>query len=160
MTVESQVEHLTREINALKTTFEQSAAMMQTFTAETTFTTSMNSISFSNPSYDPMQWQPLVSLPDISDTVSCGLEPIIVTFSCDKGFNVFATLEIDRPAHTPLDLIATYRLPYSGGARWMVTVNPKVTFQPSGYYTWEPTTLRFVVKAAAEGQVEAKMIWQ
>lgn len=161
MTLESQIERLTSEIKALKTAFEQSAATMPLFTAETTFTTSMNSISFSNPSYDPMQWLPLVSLFHISDTVACGVEPIIVTFDCARGINTFANLEIDRTTiHSPFDVIGTYRLPYNNGARWMVTVRPNVTLQPSTYYTWEPTKLKFVVKAAAGGQLGAKMIWQ
>lgn len=160
MSVESEIEKMTNEINSLKATFEQSAAMMQMIVTEITFSTSMNSISFTNPSYDPLKWQSLISLPKISATVACGLEPVIVTFDCDAGINTFATLEIERPAHTPLDLIATYRLPYSGGAKWMVTVNPNVTPLQSGYYSWQSTTLRFVVKSAAAGQLGAKMIWQ
>lgn len=160
MSVESQIEKMTNEIYSLKATFEQSAAMMKMTTTEITFSTSMNSISFSNPSYDPLKWQSLISLPKINSTTACGLEPIIVTFDCDSGINTFATLEIEREAHTPLDLISTKRLPYSGGAQWMVTVNPKVTALPSGYYSWTSTTLKFVVKSAAEGQLGAKMIWE
>lgn len=161
MSVEKQIDKLEQELKALKTSFEQSATMMKIYSTEITFSTSMNSIAFSNPSYDPLQWITLVYLPKINASTSCGVEPILVTFNCNKGINTFATLEIEvMTGRSGLRTITTRRIPYSGGSQWLVTANPNVTLQPSGWYTWDPTIIKFVVKSAAEGNLGAKMIWQ
>lgn len=161
MSVEKDIEKMEQEIKALKASFEQSASMMKIYSTQITFSTSMNSVTYSNPSYNPLQWESLVSMPRIDANTHCGVETIVVTFTCSGGINTFATLEIEELVATSgLGVITTTRVPYNGGARWLVTAQPNVTLQPSGWYTWQPTKLRFVVKSAVEGQLGAKMIWE
>lgn len=161
MSVEQQIQKLNQEIKAVKSSFEQSATMMKVYSTEITFSTSMNAVVFSNPSYDPFDWGTLTSMPRVDANTRCGEEPIIVTFSCDGGINTFATLEV-KPAKElgGLESIKIRRLPYSGGSRWLVIATPDTTSQSQGWDIWQPTTLTFVVKSAVQGQLGAKMIWQ
>lgn len=161
MSVEQQIEKLNQEIKDVKSSFEQSATMMKIYSTKITFSTSMNTIIFSNPSYNPLEWETLVSLPRIDANTRCGVEPIIVTFNCEKGINTFATLEIKViEGGTGLRTITTKRLPYSGGSRWLVTTSPYTKMNSSGWYNWYPTVIEFNIKSATPGQLEAKMIWQ
>lgn len=161
MSVEQQIEKLNQEIKAVKSSFEQSATMMKVYSTEITFSTSMNAVVFSNPSYDPFDWSTLVAMPRVDANTRCGQEPIIVTFNCDRGINTFATLEV-KPSKElgNLESIKIRRIPYSGGSRWLVIIDPDITTPPQGWSIWQPNVLTFVVKSAVQGQLGAKMIWQ
>lgn len=163
MRTDNEVKKLEQEIKALKTSFEQSASMLDVYTEEINFETSINVTNFSNSgSYDPLNWSTLMAMRQLPNGTRFSTETIKVTFRCDAGINTFASLEINNITGGAKTAFTTVRrIPYSGGARWLVTVTPNVT--PSGttgYYNWEPTQFKFAVQSAAKGTLEAKMIWQ
>lgn len=160
--VESQITKYEQEIKAIKASFEQSAAEMPMYASQLEFTTSENEVDYYySPSVNPLEWQTIISMPRLSQYVACGVEPIIVTFNCSGGINTFANIEIELiDGRAGLFVTTTRRLPYTGGAQWLVTVQPNVKQKPDGYYTWSPTKLRFVVKSAVSGTLGAKMIWE
>lgn len=161
MRVEKNLNTLEQEIKALKASYEQLAAEMPMYKSEITFTTSINRIEYTSPAIDPTKWESIIALPRLSQNVACGVEPIIVTFECSGGINTFATLEIgDVDVTSGVLAMTTRRIAYSGGARWLVTVSPNVTLESSGWYSWRPTILKFVVRSAVAGNLGAKMIWQ
>lgn len=161
MSVQGQINKLEEEIKAIKASFEQSAAQMPMYSSEITFTTSMNMVRYTHPPINPLEWATLVSLPNIDQNTSCGVEPIIVTFTCDKGINTFANLEIlVIESLDGLFVTTVRRIPYSGGARWLVTAQPNHEYKQDGYVEWHPTKLKFVVKSAVTGTLGAKMIWE
>lgn len=164
MRADSQIKQLEQEIKALKASFEQSASMLTVYTEEISFQTSMNVTNFTNSgSYNPLEWQTLVSMNRLPDGTRFSTETIEVTFRCDAGINTFATLEIDKlnGDESGLRAISMRRVPYNGGARWIVTAAPNATLiGTTGYYNWEPTLLNFAVQSAVKGTLEAKMIWQ
>ena len=164
MRTDSQIKQLEQEIKALKTSFEQSASMLTVYTEEISFQTSMNVTNFTNSgSYNPLEWQTLVAMNRTSDGTRFSIETVQVTFRCEAGINTFASLEIDKlnGEEAGLRTISQRRIPYSGGARWLVTVAPNATLiGTTGYYSWNPTQLKFAVQSAVKGTLEAKMIWQ
>lgn len=68
-------------------------------------------------------------------------ERVIVTLDTDAGVNTIAKLEMtcDNPYGRPY----VRRLPYVGGARWMVTCASK--------YPYAPTNILFTVQSMIEG---------
>ena len=161
MRVENQITKCEQELKALKSSFQQSAAQMPMFSAQLTFSTSQNAISFTHGAIDPTEWSLLLGMPQTDNNTYCGLESVVVTFNCDGGSNTFANLEIDLiDATNTLFGIETYRTPYNGGARWLVVLQPNVTQRPDFYYDWKPNVLSFVVKSAVAGTLGAKMIWE
>lgn len=163
MRTEQQVQKLEQEIKALRTAFEQNAASMniQTFTLE--FTTSRNTTDWSNSSpYNPLQWDSLISMPMDSNGNRIGMETIEVTFDCSAGINIFANLEINtiEVSNNNWAVISSRRIPYSGGAKWLITVNPNIQMiGDTGIYEWSPSKLLFAVQSAAPGIISARMIW-
>ena len=160
--VEKQIERMEQEIKAIKASFEKSAAQMPMYSSEITFTTSQNIVKFTHPPIDPRDWATLTSMPRTDVDTYCGKEPIIVTFSCDKGINTFANLEIETISGTSsiFSSSSISQISYNGGARWLVIIQPNTKIGDDGWDIWSPTILRFVVKSAAQGTLGAKMIWQ
>ena len=160
MSVENQVERLEQESEALKVSYEQSASELSLYTYETVFSTTMNGITCTLPSsYDPeVWWLPPAKLD--SDT-RIGDELVEVTFDSDEGINPFAMLEMeDASANERNDFITTTRVPYNGGARWIVELSPSIEpVGSTGYYSWKPNVIRFVVKSFARGRIGVKMAW-
>ena len=165
MSVDKQLQKLEEEIKALKTSFEQSAASLNVYTTETTFDTSMNVTNFSNGgAYDPMQWLPLMATYQMSNSTRFDTETFVVTFTCDKGINTFASIEfknITAEQKGRTSYLTHRRVPFAGGAKWIVTTQPNATLNSgTGFYTWEPTKIKIAVQSAAEGTLGVKMIWQ
>lgn len=162
MSTESQLAKIEREIEAIRTAFSQNASSMTVYTSVLDFTTSRNTTNWSNTGeYNPLQWEPLVSMNRTASGDRFDTETIEVTFTCDAGINTFANLEIDFTSiASGIAVVGVRRVPYAGGARWLVTVTPKSTRDGAGYYTWQPSRLRFAVQSAVEGNLTARMIWQ
>lgn len=158
--VDSQLQKLEQEIEAIRTAFTQNASTMTIYTSTLDFTTSENITNWSNSgSYNPLQWEPLVSMEKTAGGDRFGSETIEVTFSCNAGINTFANLEIKFvDIKQGLAVVNCRRVPYSGGARWLVIVQPKSTMDGYGNYTWQPSTLKFAVQSAAQGNLTARMI--
>lgn len=164
MSTEKQVEKIEQELKAIKASFEYSATSMKIYKYENIFTTSMNALHITPPpSYDPMDWL-LLWHPILYEdkTTSIGAERIEVTFICEGNRNTIASLEIELLQHGEgLRPVIVERKIYSGGARWIVraTENTKMV-GTTGYYSWSPNIIRFVVKSSVPGQLGVKMIWQ
>lgn len=159
--VDQQLEKMEQEIKALRASFEINANSMKVYTKELQFTTQKNKTSWSNSqAYNPLQWEQLVSMAKESDGNRFSTETIVVTFDCAAGINTFAQLEINLVSGLDTNwlVIGCRRVPYSNGARWIVTTRPNLD-NPS-YDVWYPTVLKFAVQSAAEGTLTAKMIWQ
>ena len=159
-----QIQQLKQEMKAIKASFEQSASMLNVYTVELSFQTSMNVTNYTNSSsYNPLEWTTLMAMESLPNGTKFDTETIQVTFKCDAGVNTFASLEINKlnGDNAGLRTISCRRIPYSGGARWLITVAPNATLiGTTGYYNWEPTRLKFAVQSAAKGTLEAKMVWQ
>lgn len=160
--VDKQLQKLEQEIEAIRAAFAQNASSMTIYTTAITFTTSRNTTNWSNSgSYNPLQWASLISMYKTSGGDRFDTETIEVTFSCDAGINTFANLEIGFVTITSgLAVVSSRRIPHSGGARWLVTVRANATTDGSGFDVWQPSTLRFAVQSAVQGNLTARMIWQ
>ena len=163
MRVEKQISQLEEEIQAIKSSFELQAASAQVETKTITFSTSANIIRWSNSSpYNPLQWETLVSLPKAQNGDCYGNEEILVTFNCASGSNTIASLEIKEiSVNAGVVFLSARRIPYSGGARWIINLPPNTTLDgDTGYHIWSPSTIQIAVQSMIEGTLEAKMIWQ
>lgn len=162
MRVDQQLQKVEQEIESIRSAFVYNASNMDVYTSTLTFTTSKNTTNWSNSgSYNPLQWAPLTSMYTSSGGDRFDVETVIVTFTCDAGINTFANLEINFvDVKAGLAVVSCRRVPYSGGARWLVTVQPKSTMDSLGYYTWQASILKFAVQSATPGNLTAKMIWQ
>ena len=161
MSVEQQIEQLDDEIKALKASFEQNANSMEVFTTETTFDTRANIVNASNSgSYSPLDWSKIWSIPKDQYGNGYGTETIVVTFNCTNGINTFASLEFTVLAPAGFNIASTKRIPYNGGARWLIMIDPNLTaIGETGRYSWSPTKLHIAVQSATRGTMEVKMLW-
>lgn len=166
MRTEKEVEKLEGEIKAIKASFQQSASMMEVYTASCNFSTSPNVITWNgNGHWTPLHYTWLDTLygqtvDGSGNTTGYGRERIIVTFTCTGGINTFASLELE-----PIDMndgtVWIKRIPYSGGARWVVYLNPNGVYNGQGVWqSWKANKLKFYVQSAMAGTVGAKMAWQ
>lgn len=162
MRIEKQLAQLEEEIKAIKASFAITAASTPVQTKTITFSTSANIINWSNSSpYSPLDWETLVALPKATNGDCYGVEEVQVTFDCSSGSNTIASLEImEIDTTSGLMIISSRRVPYSGGARWIITISPNVTLQDSGYYTWAQSTIEIAVQSMLPGTLGAKMLWQ
>ena len=102
MSVDSQLQKLEQEIASIRAAFSQNASSMDIFTSTLEFTTSRNTTNWSiSGTYNPLQWEPLVSMYKTSSGDRFDTETIEVTFQCDAGINNFANLEIDFVSISP-----------------------------------------------------------
>lgn len=162
MRIDQQVQKIEEEIKEIKSSFEHNANSMQVYTSKLVFTTSKNVTNWSNSgAYSPLEWEPLISMFGESNGDKFDHETIELTFDCAYGINTFANLEMRFVSVSSGFVVATTRrVPYSGGARWLIIVQPKATSDSLGYYTWYPSTIEFAVQSAAQGTLRAKMLWQ
>lgn len=135
MTVSQIIANLRREYHALKQAFQASATKINLVTKTIQFSTSRNACNYNgdgiNFNYDDN-------------------ERVVVTLQTTSGANTLANLEISDNYGPPI----VRRVPYSGGARWIVTNAPR---QSGG--NWAPTTYNFTVQTLINGTLSAKMIW-
>lgn len=163
MSVEKQMSQIEEEIKAIKDSFEQSASSMKIYTNETTYQTKANTMRISNSgTYNPLQWSRIISIPQDVYGNWFGPEIVVVTFDCPAGNNTFASLELSKEPLAALDSTSVRRVPYAGGAKWLIEVQPNVDSDPdhSSYYLWNPTTLNIAIQSASEGVIGVKMIWE
>mgnify|MGYP006908799114 CR=1 FL=1 len=131
------IEDLKREVRALKVAFQQSATKINLYTKTLNFSTSENLCTQTQDGYS-------FSYAD--------QERVVVTLSTSSGTNTLAQLEVSGNYNqAPI----VRRIPYSGGARWIVSNAPKL----SGL-NWSSTTYNFAVQTLVNGTISAKMIWE
>lgn len=137
--MEKELIRLEEEIKAQKAAYEKMALQMPTFTTSVDFTTLANPMSIDQGSgaynFD-------------------GNERVVVTFTTSRGSNTLAVLEMISDG-LKADL-KVKRIPYTGGARWIVYDLPN--FDSGGNRI--DTHYTFTVQSAVEGTLGAKMIWQ
>lgn len=138
--MEAELKKLEDEIEAQKAAYEKMAIQMPIFTKSINFTTSAN----------PMN----IRYPDNTNYSFDGNERVVVTFTTSRGSNTLATLELTSDA-IKADL-KIKRVPYSGGARWVVYDMPNY----DGGGNRIDTHYSFTVQSAVDGTLGAKMIWQ
>jgi len=131
MNVEKELKKLEDESKAMKAAFERSAAQIPIFTKTVRHSTSQNRIT--------------LKYPGGGTSYNGDPESVIVTFNTNSGINTLAKLEATTD-NSRLPLVR--RVPFSGGARWSVTANPKGDFDGNN---WSPTNYTFTVQAASEG---------
>jgi hypothetical protein len=132
--IEAWLNKLENESKALKTAFVQSATSLRVFTDETNFTTAKNTITVvvgGQTYYHDNQ------------------ERVLVTFDTNNGADTLAKIELTCSQEY---LPAVRRVPYSGGARFMIT---NVADQDASG-NWRATTYRIVIQSFVEGKVRAE----
>lgn len=127
---------LRREHKALKMAFEATATKVTLITKTLSFSTSKNACR---------QTSGGIGF-DYEDN-----ERVVLTLDTPSGANTIAKLEIDGN-YTELPIVR--RMPYSGGARWVISNAPRY----SGG-AWASTTYNFTVQTLINGTLSAKMIW-
>lgn len=132
--VEIKLRNLQKEARALKATFEQAAGKLPLITKTLSFSTSRNAVTENGFTYDD-------------------LERVVVTIATASGANTLAKLEVSGNYDT---LPVVRRIPFSGGARWIVTTNARI----DSSYNWTPTVYQFTVQTLTNGTLTAKMIWE
>lgn len=135
--VEKQIQDLNTEADALKVAYEAAAMNIPVVTKTLSFTTSKNEISITFGGQT-------TTYPDYERTV--------LTFTTAYGQNTVAQLELTTNGTAP----AIKRVPYNGGARWILNAPPRL----DGNNNWLSTTYNFTVQTAIDGTLSAKMIWQ
>lgn len=164
MNVEKETQKLERELKAIKTSFEQSAATMKIYKTQIRFSTSPNQVRWnSNGHWEPLKYEPLDSLAGLTSDSSgnytgYGHERIVVTFDSEKGQNTFASLELNLIDFRNW-IVWPKRVPYSGGARWVVDLHPNVYQDEQYVWHWKPNILDIAIESSFPGVVGAKMIW-
>lgn len=138
--MEAEFRKLENEIEAQKAAYEKMATQMPIFTKSVDFTTSANSMN--------------IRYPDNTNYSFDGNERVVVTFTTSRGSNTLATLEFTSDG-IKADL-KIKRVPYSGGARWVVYDMPN--YDSGGNRI--DTHYTFTVQSAVDGTLGAKMIWQ
>ena len=138
--MQAELKKLEDEIEAQKAAYEKMAIQMPIFTKSINFTTSVNSMN--------------IRYPDGTNYSFEGNERVMVTFTTSRGSNTLATLEFTSDG-IRADL-KTKRVPYSGGARWIVYDIPN--YDAGGNRI--DTHYTFTVQSAVDGILGAKMVWQ
>ena len=140
---EKDLRKLEQEVEAQKATFDKQASQLLTYTKTAYFTTSTNSVTLT-PISDPSQAY-----------TTEGNERVVVTFAAEGGSNTLAVLEVDSDNDDEVDFTIN-RVPYSGGARWIVSAVPRYNQS----FTRIDTHYTFKVHSVMDGTLEAKMIWE
>ncbi len=136
MTVSQSIANLRREYHALKQAFQASATKINLITKTAQFSTSKNACNYNGGGINF----------NYNDN-----ERVVVTLATASGANTLANLEISGNYEQPP---IVRRVPYSGGARWIVSNAPR---QSDG--NWAATTYNFTVQTLINGTLSAKMIW-
>lgn len=139
--VEKQLNALEAEVKAQKMAYEQAATSMPVFTASVDFTTTRNEITTRSSS---------------GNYTENGVERVMVTLDTDTGINTIATLEMETNNTNSAPTIR--RVSYSGGARWVVTNQPRVNLGDLQDNNWYPTHYRFQVQSLVQGSLRAENI--
>lgn len=136
MLVSQIIANFRREIQALKQSYQATATQIKLTTKTLQFSTLRNSCHYAGGG---------ISF-DYDDN-----ERVVLTLETDSGANTLANLEISGNYDIPP---IVRRVPYSGGARWIISNAPK---QSGG--NWATTTYNFAVQTLVNGTLSAKMVW-
>lgn len=136
MDTSGKLRNIRRELQAQKSAFERGASTLNLYTKTLTYSTKKNAC----------RWQDSGSTFNYEDN-----ERVIVTLTTTSGANTLAKLELTGNYST---LPMVRRVPYSGGARWIVATSPRY----SG--GWQPTDYTFTVQTLVNGTLSAKMYWE
>ena len=141
---EKNITKLEAEVDAQKVAFEKQASQLPVYTKSIQFTTQENSITMTP-----------IDFPDQPFTTE-GNERVVVTFTTDSGANTLATLEVSSDNNFQAADFSVTRVPYSGGARWIVSAIPRYDQSLNRI----DTHYTFMVHSVMDGTLEAKMIWE
>lgn len=136
ITTQILLKQLRREYWALKMAFAATATSIKLTTKTLQFSTSKNACRQSGGG---------IAF-DYEDN-----ERVLLTLDTPSGANTLAKLEISGN-YTELPIVR--RVPYAGGAAWVVSNAPRYA---SG--SWAATTYNFTVQTLVNGTLSAKMIW-
>lgn len=136
--VEKQLNALETEAHALKIAYEQAATSMPVFTTALDFTPAKNE---------------LVTRYGSTSRTENGIERVVLTLDTEMGANTLATLELETNADAAPNI---RRVPYNGGARWVITNQPRVQSGSWQSGNWLPTTYRFQVQSLVKGILRAE----
>lgn len=132
MTTEEWMAKLTAEGNSLKQSFSRTAQSIPVTTKTVSFSTTRNAITITNSS---------------GSTTYSDPERVILTFDTVNGSSTLAKLEVSPDSSYPG--LRVRRAPYSGGARWYVTMNSKSDT------SWVTTNCVFTVQSFIDGTLSA-----
>lgn len=135
---EKLVKNIEDEISALKASFEQSATTMPIFTKSVDLVTTRNKVDYK------FDYQGQTIEYDMN-----AVERVMVTFTTSRGSNTIAALEIDVDNLQASPEVR--RVPFSGGARWIVMGQPHME-----YPNWLATVYRFTVHSMVDGVLTAE----
>ncbi len=136
--VEQQLTTLEYEANAQKVAYEQAATSLPVFTVGADFTTTRNELQMTY---------------GAAGRTENGIERVIVTLDTESGANTLATLELSTDADSAPNIRRTV---YKGGARWIVTNQPKVQSGSWQSGTWEATHYHFQVQSLVRGSLSVE----
>lgn len=138
MNTEKIIKSIEDELDALKTSFEQSATTMPIFTKSVDLVTERNKLDYKY-TYMGQEFEYDMN----------AAERVLVTFTTSRGSNTIAALEItvDNAKASP----EVRRVDYSGGARWEVIGQPNMN-----YPNWNPTEYTFTVHSMVDGTLTAE----
>ena len=135
MNTEKVLSGLEEEVKALKNAFEQTGLQLPVYTYDLYFTTTVNHVRITYPGGQYVDFD--------------GAGRTVVTFTSERGSNALANLEIYyNDGGIGLSELKYRRVPFPGGARWVV-------YDQGGVINYH-----FVVHSTVPGSVGAKMIWQ
>ena len=138
MNLEKELSKIEKEIRDIKNAFEQTARQLPVFTYSVDYSSPNNHMKIT---YQGGTSYEMDNLPSRT----------VVTFDTATGSNTLATLEMQIQGEIVQMGMGNYcarRVPYSGGARWIV------------YNSSTPTNFTFVVHSAVRGTLGVKMIWE
>lgn len=161
MRTEKELQKLEDELKAIKMSFEQSAVSLNIQTVETSFTTHASQFTYTNSSsYDPFEWQD-ITFGYLAEGGTAfygpyyGNEIIQVTFRSNTGSNTLASLEINDRTEGGSNSVHIMRVPFDGGARWVLSYFPCCErVSGVGEYTWSPTVIDIAVQSIMPGSLE------
>lgn len=136
--VEKQLNALETEARALKIAYEQVATSMPVFTTRLDFTPTKNE---------------LIARYGSTSRTENDIERVVLTLDTERGTNTLATLELETNADAAPNI---RRVPYKGGARWVITNQPRVQSGSWWSGNWLPTTYRFQVQSLVKGSLRAE----
>ena len=128
---------LRRELQAQKLAYQRASSTLALYTKQLSYSTKKNLC----------HWHDSGSDFDYEEN-----ERVIVTLATTTGANTIAKIEIDGDYST---LPVVRRVPYIGGARWVVSTSPKY-----GGGGWQATNYSFTVQTLVNGTLSAKMYWE
>lgn len=134
--IEQQIANLETEGKNLDVAYARTATNIPIYPKKASYSTAANMIT--------------MTYPGGSSQVPSN-ERTLVTFNTDTGANTIAELEVNvlNPSQTAGTWPIIRRIPFSGGAQWIVMVNPNF----DANFNRQPTNLDFLVVSMMPGTI-------